>query len=62
VGLRAVWGLGNAFFEELVYDENGQLLNASFMDFLLPTALDVPRVEVGHEETVLHVLVRDVRA
>jgi len=45
-------GLGNAFFEELVYDENGQLLNASFMDFLLPTALDVPRVEVGHEETV----------
>ncbi len=45
-------GLGNAWFEQLVYDENGQLLNASFMDFLLPTALDVPRVEVGHEETV----------
>jgi carbon-monoxide dehydrogenase large subunit len=45
-------GLGNAFYEELVYDENGQLLNASFMDFLLPTSLDVPRVEVGHEETV----------
>ncbi|MES1244790.1 MAG: xanthine dehydrogenase family protein molybdopterin-binding subunit [Acidobacteriota bacterium] len=45
-------GLGNAWFEQLVYGENGQLLNASFMDFLLPTALDVPRVEVGHEETV----------
>ncbi len=45
-------GLGNAFYEELAYDDNGQLLNASFMDFLLPTALDVPRVEVGHEETV----------
>jgi len=44
-------GIGNAFYEELVYDDNGQLLNASFMDFLLPTALDVPRVEVGHEET-----------
>lgn len=44
-------GLGNAFYEELVYDDNGQLLNASFMDFLLPTALDVPRIEVGHEET-----------
>lgn len=44
-------GLGNAFYEQLVYDDNGQLLNASFMDFLLPTALDVPRVEVGHEET-----------
>jgi aerobic carbon-monoxide dehydrogenase large subunit len=45
-------GLGNAYYEQLVYGENGQLLNASFMDFLLPTALDVPRVEVGHEETV----------
>lgn len=45
-------GLGNAWFEQLVYDDNGQLMNASFMDFLLPTALDVPRVEVGHEETV----------
>lgn len=44
-------GLGNAFFEELVFDENGQLLNGSFMDFLLPTALDVPRIEIGHEET-----------
>jgi CO/xanthine dehydrogenase Mo-binding subunit len=45
-------GLGNAFYEELVYDDNGQLVNASFMDFLIPTALDVPRIEVGHEETV----------
>jgi hypothetical protein len=41
----------NAFYEQLVFDATGQLLNASFMDFLLPTALDVPRVEVGHEET-----------
>jgi carbon-monoxide dehydrogenase large subunit len=45
-------GIGNAWFEQLVYADNGQLLNASFMDFLLPTALDVPRIEVGHEETV----------
>ncbi|HEV8628764.1 MAG TPA: xanthine dehydrogenase family protein molybdopterin-binding subunit [Thermoanaerobaculia bacterium] len=44
-------GLGNAFYEQLVWGDNGQLLNASFMDFLLPTALDVPRVEVGHVET-----------
>jgi aerobic carbon-monoxide dehydrogenase large subunit len=44
-------GLGNAFFERLVYDEGGQLQNASFMDYLLPTALDVPRVEAGHWET-----------
>jgi carbon-monoxide dehydrogenase large subunit len=44
-------GIGNAFFERLVYSEDGQLMNASFMDFLLPTALDVPRITVGHEET-----------
>jgi len=44
-------GLGNAFYEQLVFDDNGQLLNASFMDFLVPTALDVPRVDVGHEVT-----------
>ncbi len=44
-------GIGNAFFEQLIYDENGQLLNGSFMDFLLPTSLDVPRIEIGHEVT-----------
>jgi CO/xanthine dehydrogenase Mo-binding subunit len=45
-------GIGNAFFEQLVYDKNGQLLNGSFMDFLLPTSLDVPRIVVGHQETI----------
>ena len=44
-------GIGNAFYEQLVYDETGQLQNASFMDYLLPTALDVPRIDIGHEET-----------
>ena len=44
-------GIGNAFFEKLVYDENGQLLTASFMDYLLPTALDVPDIETAHLET-----------
>jgi carbon-monoxide dehydrogenase large subunit len=44
-------GIGNAYYEQLIYDENGQLLNGTFMDYLLPTSLDVPKVEVGHEET-----------
>jgi carbon-monoxide dehydrogenase large subunit len=44
-------GIGNAWYEQLVYDDNGQLLNGSFMDFLLPTALDMPPIEVGHEKT-----------
>ncbi len=44
-------GIGNAFYEQLVYDDNGQLLNASFMDYLLPTATDVPKVETDHSVT-----------
>jgi len=44
-------GIGNAFYEQLVWDANGQLQNASLMDYLLPTATDVPRVEVAHRET-----------
>jgi carbon-monoxide dehydrogenase large subunit len=44
-------GIGNAFYEQLVYDEHGQLLNASFMDYLLPTATDVPAIETAHRET-----------
>ena len=44
-------GLGNAYYEKLHFDENGQLLNASFMDYLLTSATEVPRIEVGHLET-----------
>src|SRR5256884_1304214 len=40
-----------AFYEQVVYDEEGQLPNASFMDYLLPTATDVPNVETTHRET-----------
>ena len=44
-------GIGNAFYEQLIYDENGQLVNGSFIDYLLPTALDVPSVTVAHQVT-----------
>jgi len=44
-------GIGNSYYEHLMYDENAQLVNASFMDYLLPTSLDVPPIVVGHEET-----------
>jgi len=44
-------GLGGAFYEKLVYDESGQLLTQTFMDYLLPTAMEVPEVEVVHLET-----------
>lgn len=42
----AVQGLGGTLFEELRYDEIGQPLTTTFMDYLLPTASDVPSVEV----------------
>ncbi len=44
-------GIGGAFYEKLVYDESGQLLTQTLMDYLLPTATDVPEIEVGHIET-----------
>ncbi|MFC4564680.1 aerobic carbon-monoxide dehydrogenase large subunit [Nocardiopsis mangrovi] len=44
-------GVAGALFERMVYDGAGQLLNASFMDFLMPYASEVPGVEIGHLET-----------
>jgi len=44
-------GIGNAFYEKLSYSSDGQLLSGSFMDYLLPTALDVPRMVVDHVVT-----------
>jgi len=44
-------GIGNAYYEKLHFDENGQLLNASFADYLVPSATEMPRIEVGHVET-----------
>ncbi len=44
-------GIGGAFFERLVYNEEGQIINASFMDYLLPTAAEVPPIIVDHVET-----------
>jgi len=42
-------GIGNAFYEKVVYDENGQLMTASFMDYLMPQATDMPKkMELGH--------------
>ncbi|NUR86408.1 MAG: xanthine dehydrogenase family protein [Nonomuraea sp.] len=44
-------GIGGALYEKMVYDGHGQLLNASFMDFLMPYATEIPRVETDHLET-----------
>lgn len=45
-------GVGNAFYERLAYDPDGQLLTASFMDYLIPQATDMPpKMELGHGHT-----------
>ena len=44
-------GIGNAFYEQLHFDDNGALLNASLMDYLLPTASDVPNIVSDHVVT-----------
>jgi aerobic carbon-monoxide dehydrogenase large subunit len=45
-------GVGGALYERMVYDESGQLLNASFMDFLMPYVSEVPAgIDIDHLET-----------
>lgn len=47
----AVQGLGCALLEEVAYDADGQLLTGSFMDYLIPTSANSPRIRIGHIES-----------
>jgi CO/xanthine dehydrogenase Mo-binding subunit len=44
-------GIGISLFEEVRYSDDGQNLSATFIDYLLPSATDVPNIEVYHHET-----------
>jgi aerobic carbon-monoxide dehydrogenase large subunit len=44
-------GIGGALLEEMAYDEDGNPLTTTFMDYLLPTSSEVPHIEYGHVET-----------
>ncbi len=44
-------GLGAALYERIAYDEAAQPLTATFMDYTIPTAIEVPNIELGHQET-----------
>ncbi|WP_343117431.1 xanthine dehydrogenase family protein molybdopterin-binding subunit [Ostreiculturibacter nitratireducens] len=46
-----VQGLGGALFEEIHYDADGQLLNGSMADYLVPMAAEMPDMVIGHVET-----------
>jgi carbon-monoxide dehydrogenase large subunit len=43
-------GVGGALFEEMVYDEEGQLLTGTLLDYLVPTAMELPPIETVHLE------------
>jgi len=44
-------GIGGALYEEMAYDESGNPLASTFLDYLIPTVSDVPEIEYGHIET-----------
>ncbi len=44
-------GIANALFEEIVYDADGNLLTTLLMDYLVPTAAEIPEIEIYHLET-----------
>jgi aerobic carbon-monoxide dehydrogenase large subunit len=43
-------GIGGGLYEELLYDASGQLLNGSFMDYLVPTTMEIPSIDLIHLE------------
>jgi len=45
-------GIGAVLLERSAYDEDGNCQSATFMDYLMPTACDIPRIEIEHLETV----------
>ncbi len=45
-------GIGNALYEALVYDGDGQPVTASLMEYHLPTAAEIPSIEIAHVETL----------
>jgi aerobic carbon-monoxide dehydrogenase large subunit len=42
-------GIGNALFEQAAYDEEGQLLTSTYMDYLLVTSAEMPPIKIGHQ-------------
>jgi carbon-monoxide dehydrogenase large subunit len=44
-------GIGAALFEEMIYDEDGQLVSASLVDYVIPSAVEIPAIDVIHIES-----------
>ena len=54
-------GLGSALLEECVYGEDGQFLSATLMDYLYPTSMEVPPIQIEHIETPSPVTIGGVK-
>src|SRR5258707_649052 len=48
---RTAQGIGGVLYEHAVYDDNAQFLTSTFMDYLVPTATEIPPIEIDHLET-----------
>jgi aerobic carbon-monoxide dehydrogenase large subunit len=44
-------GIGAALYEEVIYDEDGQLVSASLADYVIPSAVEIPHMDVVHIES-----------
>jgi carbon-monoxide dehydrogenase large subunit len=44
-------GIGGAMYEGIAYDADAQLMTGTFMDYTIPTAVEIPRFEIGHHST-----------
>jgi aerobic carbon-monoxide dehydrogenase large subunit len=44
-------GIGAALYEEMIYDDAGQLLSASLVDYVIPSAVEIPHIDVVHIES-----------
>ena len=44
-------GIGNALFEEIIYDDSGNILSTTLADYMPPTAHEIPPIELHHIET-----------
>lgn len=54
-------GIGSTMYEHLAYDAQGQLLTGSFLDYLIPGAMEIPRIEIDHLESPSPILLGGIK-
>jgi carbon-monoxide dehydrogenase large subunit len=54
-------GIGSTMYEHLAYDEQGQLLTSTFLDYLVPGAMEMPNIEIDHLESPSPVLMGGIK-